>query len=201
MKAPAATLFALLLAGCGFHLAGNRPLPAELKSVYIDVVAPYRVSEPPLETSLRNILLRRGGRVAGNPDDASTIIRLSELSETRSVLSIGADGKALEYQLVTSVHYLVTSGGKALLPPDTLSASRDYSFNAQQVLAKEAEDSRLRDYIQNELAELLLLRLEAQFAHLQPETVQELPANATPDPVQVKSVDEPATSPGAPPAP
>jgi LPS-assembly lipoprotein len=39
--------------------------------------------------------------------------------------------------------------------------SRDYFFNAQQVLAKEAEESRLRDYIQNDLAELILLRLEA----------------------------------------
>ncbi|HVT37222.1 MAG TPA: hypothetical protein VHE37_16680 [Nevskiaceae bacterium] len=63
MRNLSATLLVLLLAGCGFHLAGNRPLPPQLKSVYIDVVAPYRVSEPPLESSLRGLLLRRGGRV------------------------------------------------------------------------------------------------------------------------------------------
>ncbi|HVT37221.1 MAG TPA: LPS assembly lipoprotein LptE [Nevskiaceae bacterium] len=116
------------------------------------------------------------------------MIQLSDLFETRSVLSIGADGKALEYQLTTSVRYLVSSGGKALLAPDVLTASRDYSYNATQVLAKEAEESRLREFIQNELAELLLLRLEAGFAHL--------PAAAD---GTLTPADVPAVSPGAPP--
>ena len=155
-----ALVLALILAGCGFRLAGNRPLPEPLKSVYIDVIAPYRVSEPPLETYLRNSLLRRGGQVQGKAGAAATIIRLSDLSESRTVLSLGPDGKALEYQLTTRVSYQVMQGTKMLLPPDVLSATRDYSFNAQQVLAKEAEEARLRDFIQNDLAELLLLRLE-----------------------------------------
>lgn len=154
----------LTIAACGFHLAGNRPLPEALTSVYVDVIAPYRVSEPPLETSLRSSLLRRGGQVRGKAEDAKTIIRLSELNESRRVLSVGADGKALEFQLTTSVRYQVISADKPLLPPDVLSVSRDYSFNAQQVLAKEAEEARLRDFIQNELAELLLLRLEASLS-------------------------------------
>ena len=159
-----ALVLALILAGCGFRLAGNRPLPEPLKSVYIDVIAPYRVSEPPLETYLRNSLLRRGGQVQGKAEAAATVIRLSELNETRNVLSLGPDGKALEYQLTTRVSYQVMQGGKALLPPDVLSASRDYSFNAQQVLAKEAEEARLSDFIQNDLAELLLLRIETALA-------------------------------------
>lgn len=154
----------LALAACGFRLAGSRPLPPALQSVYIDVVAPYRVSEPPVETYLRNLLLRRGGRVEGKVGEGTTIIRLSDLRETRTVLSLGPDGKALEYQLNTSVSYQVMQGPKMLLPADVLSASRDYSFNAQQVLAKEAEEARLRDFIQAELAELLLLRLETTLA-------------------------------------
>ena len=170
----------LLLSACGFHLVGNRPLPEELKSVYINVLAPFRVSEPPLESYLRSSLLRRGGQVQGKADAAVTVIRLSDLKEARTVLSLGPDGKALEYQLTTSVHYQVSRDGKQLLPPDELSVSRDYSFNAQQVLAKEAEEARLRDFIQNELAELLLLRLETTLNH---------------------SVAAPTDSPGATPAP
>ena len=154
----------LLLAGCGFHLAGKRPLPPTLGSVYIDSVTPYQVSEPPLETALRAGLRRRGAVVAGEADKAKTIVRLSELKDRREVLSVGPDGKAIEYLLVSSVRYEVISEGRALLPPDTLSASRDYSFQPQQVLAKEAEEQRLREYIQGELAELIMLRLEAKLA-------------------------------------
>lgn len=151
----------LLLSACGFHLAGSRPLPESLKSVYIDVVTPYRVSEQPVETALRTLLQRRGARVRSNPDEADTIIRLTGLQERREVLSIGTDGKALEYRLLITARYEAFSGKTVLLPPDVLSVSRDYSFNADQVLAKEAEAERLREYIQGEMAELLVLRLEA----------------------------------------
>ncbi len=153
---------ALGLAGCGFHLAGTRPLPEPLLKVAIDVVTPYRVSEPPLETSLRAILRRRGAEVVDATAADVTNIRLSELTEARDVLSIGTDGKALEFRLVTSVRYEVRRNGKILSGPDTLRATRDYSFQPQQVLAKEAEEARLREFIQAELAELLMLRLDVQ---------------------------------------
>ncbi len=153
---------ALLLTACGFHLAGKRPLPPSLASVYIDSVRPYQVSEPPVEAALRAGLRRRGAEVTSEQEKAATIIRLSEFKDRREVLSVGGDGKAIEYLLVSSVRYEVISNGRALLPPDTLMASRDYSFQPQQVLAKEAEEQRLREYIQSELAELLMLRLEAR---------------------------------------
>lgn len=158
---PALLLLSIvLLAGCGFHLAGSRPLPAELQSVYIDLVAKYRVSEPPVETSLRTRLLRQGAQVAKEAEDARAVIKLTNLRETRQVLSVGPDGKALEFLLVTTVDYEVRAGSEVLVPPDTLRVTRDYLYNDEQILAKEAEESRLREYIQDELAELLLLRIE-----------------------------------------
>jgi len=165
-----AILLTTLLAGCGFHLAGSRPLPEPLKTTYIDVIAPYRVSEPPLEVSLRTLIQRRGGLVKSSTEGARSIIKLSNLKESRLVLSIGVDGKVLEFQLVTSVTYQVNVGDKVVMPPDTLSLSRSYSFNAQQVLAKDAEEARLRQYIQSELAELLLLRMEAVLGRSATET-------------------------------
>ena len=158
-------LLATVLAGCGFRLAGSRPLPEPLQATYIDVIAPYRVSEPPLEVALRTLLQRRGGHVKSSAEGARSVIKLSDLKESRLVLSIGTDGKVLEFQLVTSVTYQVNAGGKLLMPPDTLTLSRSYSFNAEQVLAKDAEEARLRQYIQSELAELLLLRMEALLGH------------------------------------
>jgi LPS-assembly lipoprotein len=161
-----AALVALSLSACGFHLAGTRPLPQPLQSVYIEVIAPYRVLQPPLETALRSGLQRRGADVRSSPNDGTTLIRLSELKETREVLSVGIDGKALEYRLVTSVHYEIIGGGKALIEPGDLRLTRDYSFQPEQVLAKEAEEVRLREFIQAEMAQLILLRLEAQLGRL-----------------------------------
>jgi LPS-assembly lipoprotein len=159
---------ALLLTACGFHLAGTRPLPEPLQRVYINVIAPYQVVQPPLETALRAILQRRGADVRGETEPGTTVIRLSELNETREVLSVGIDGKALEFRLVTSVQYQAFRDGALLAGPDSLRLTRDYSFQPEQVLAKEAEEERLREFIQTEIAELMLLRLESQLGKLQP---------------------------------
>lgn len=154
-------LAALLVAGCGFHLAGTRPLPPQMAALYVDVVTPYKVSKPPIETSLNSRLLRQGARTLGDAANARTVLRVTDLKETREVLSVDPFGKAVEYKLTTQARYELLQDGKALVPPDTLQVSRDYSFNAQQVLAKEAEEARLQSFMQDELAELLLLRIEA----------------------------------------
>lgn len=158
---PAGALLGALLAGCGFHWAGSRPLPDQLAWVYIDVVTPYQVEKPPLEAALRTRLLRRGAVVSGSAGAARTVLRVSDLDETREVLSVDPFGKAVEYKLTTRLSYALLEDGVAVVPGGALRVSRDYSFNARQVLAKEAEEARLRSFIQDELAELLLLRLEA----------------------------------------
>lgn len=182
-----------LLAACGFHAAGTRPLPDPLKRVRIDLVAPYRVSEPPVETSLRDRLTQRGAEVVKKDkgDENVTVIRLSDLRESREVLSVGADGKALEYELILRVRYEVRTGRHVWIPPSQMEARRDYSFNAQQVLPKEQEAERLREFLEDEMAEMLLLRIEAATARAVEEPEAAAPAVA-PDAA-------PAAAPSAPP--
>lgn len=157
-------LLVLSLQACGFKLLDSGQLPPELQRVYVDMVLGNRVSEPPIETALRTKLVRRGARIAAKPDAAVTEIRLSSFEERRETLSIGSDGKALEYRLVIGVRYELLRDGKALLPAAALSVSRDYSFQLDQILQKELEEEQLRAYIQNELAELVLLRLTTGLA-------------------------------------
>lgn len=169
MRAACVVLLAALLAGCGFHLAGSLPLPRTLQRIYIDLEQPYKVSDAPLEIALRERLVQRGAIVVAKSGKAETQLRLRNLSERREALSIGPDGKALEYRLLISVDYEVRRGAEVLLPGQTLSASRDYSFEPGSILAKEAEEAELREYIQGELAELLLLRLEIGLRDLPPQ--------------------------------
>ncbi len=155
-------LSSALLAGCGFRAAGSRPLPEPLQLVRIDMVAPYRVSEPPVEAELRNRLLRRGAQVVEASRDDVTVIRLTDLRGSREVLSVGSDGKALEYELILRVNYDVRTGARVWIAPQMIEIRRDFSFNAEQVLPKEQEADRLREFMEGEMAELLLLRIEAQ---------------------------------------
>lgn len=154
------------LAACGFKLVGSGGWPPQLARVYVDMALAYQVAEPPIEIALRNKLVRRGAQIAAKPERSDTQIRLSNLDERRETLSIGADGKALEYRLVIGVRYELLQDGKALLPADTVSVSRDYSFQLDQILQKELEEEQLREYIQNELAELVLLRITTGLAAL-----------------------------------
>lgn len=154
----------LLLSGCGFHMAGSRELPEALRTVYIDASVPYSVDEPPVEAALRARLRRRGAEVVGSAARAGTVIRLTDLEERREVLSIGLDGRALEFRLVTAVTCAVYAGDTLLAAPFRQSVSREYSFRTEELLAKEAEEQRLRRFIQDELADLLLLRLETALA-------------------------------------
>ena len=159
---------ATLLTACGFRLVGSGGLPPELKEVHVSMALNYQVSEPPIETALRSKLVRRGSNIVAKPEQGVTQIRLSNLDERREVLSIGSDGKALEYRLVIAVRYELLRDGKTLLAPTKLSVSRDYSFQLDQILQKELEEEQLRDYLQNELAELVLLRISTGLAAHEP---------------------------------
>lgn len=191
----AGLLLAAMLAGCGFHLAGERPVPPALSLVYIDMVQPYRVGTPPLETALQSRIAARGGLVKSHIGDASAVLRLSDLSETREVLSIGADGLANEYRLVTQVTFELHSGEQELVPPQPQGVSRTYSFSVDEILGKEAEEARLRNYMQDELAQLILLRIDAALAR----TVPPQPAPEPPPPGP--PVETPVTPSVVPPLP
>jgi LPS-assembly lipoprotein len=159
-------LAAILLTGCGFTLVGSGGLPEALREVNISMALSYQVLEPPVETALRSKLARRGAKIVAKAEPGVALIRLSSLEERREVLSIGADGKALEYRLVIGVRYEVSRAGKILLSPASLSVSRDYSFQLDQILQKELEEEQLRKYLQNELAELVLLRITTGLADI-----------------------------------
>ncbi|MGQ0698544.1 MAG: LPS-assembly lipoprotein LptE [Panacagrimonas sp.] len=183
-------LTSAMLSACRFHVAGNRPLPEPLKLVRIDMVAPYKVSEPPVEASLRNRLLRRGAEVVEKSRDDVTVIRLTDLKGSREVLSVGPDGKALEYELILRVNYDVRTGTQVWVPPEQIEVRRDFSFNAEQVLPKEQEAERLREFLEDEMAEVLLLRIEAAIDRA---VLQAPPLGAAP--VGVVPVEPPSTSP------
>jgi LPS-assembly lipoprotein len=166
-KRLACLLLAVAPAGCGFHLAGDRPMPPALGSIYVEVIDSYRVGTPPLEAALQSRIAARGGVVKLDSAQAQTVLRLSDLSETREAVALGPDGTAIEYRLVTRVTFeLHDKQGHELVAPSAQGISRDYSFSVSEVLAKEAEEERLRSFMQTDLADLILLRIDAELSRL-----------------------------------
>lgn len=148
-------------AGCGFYWKGQRPLPPEMSEVYLDYRASnYEAIQSRLQESLRTNLERRGAHVVAS-NTAPGRLTVYKLEEETRVLSVGPAGKAIEYEIETTVEFDYSVDGVLRVPRASLSVLRDYSFDETRVLAKEAERKELQRAMQEELAHLMLLRIDA----------------------------------------
>ena len=68
---------------------------------------------------------------------------------------------AAEQKVYYSVEYSVDGGGRELIAPDTLALRRDYSYDETAVLAKQREQSLLREALARDLAGMVVRRLAA----------------------------------------
>jgi len=148
---------ALLGAGCGFHLQGRTPLPALVKSPYVE--APDRQSE--FVQSLRHALLSNGAQLVQQRDKASVVVSIVRDSVVRRVLSVSALNQPNEYEVTYTVGFTVTGGDKELLPLQEVSATRTYSFDERLLLAKGHEEEILRHDMARDLAERVMRQLSS----------------------------------------
>ncbi|MEJ2479230.1 MAG: LPS assembly lipoprotein LptE [Acidihalobacter sp.] len=149
----------LSLAACGFHLRGQVQLPPQMARTYIGG-AP---SGDALVRALRSALRDNGVRVVSKERDATAVLQIESLKTSRSVLSVNADGTVADYQLVMQLAYSVrATQGNWHIPTQNLQTRRHYSYSDSQVLAKSSEAAQLRESMSRDLANLALLRLQAQ---------------------------------------
>ena len=145
-----------LLSGCGFHLRGPQAL--DFATVHINVP-----EQSEFGAQLRR-LIATTGTTRGEEDAARAEARLQILANDRGreILSLTGAGKVREYQLVQALRFqLLDRAGKALIPPTSLSARREYTFDDSQVLGKEQEEALLYRDMQNDLVQQLMRRLGA----------------------------------------
>jgi LPS-assembly lipoprotein len=146
----AAAAFALL--GCGFHLQGRAPLPAVVKTPYVE--APDRQSD--FVQSLRHALLSNGAQLVPDKANASAVISVLNDQMTRRVLSVSAANQPNQYEVTYSVRVSVTAGQQELLPAQEVTVTRTFSFSEPLLLAKGHEEDVLREDMARDLAERVL---------------------------------------------
>jgi LPS-assembly lipoprotein len=145
----------LASSACGFRLAGSDPLPAVMARPYVSLKDPYtdfsREFEHQLKASGATLQLTRETATA-------TVDVAKDLVEQRT-LAVSAKNIPTEYELTYTVTFSVHGGGKELLAPQTISLSKDFSFDETLQLAKEHEADILRQQMARDLVSIAMRRL------------------------------------------
>lgn len=153
----AATLgVALGLGGCGFHLQGAGSLPPALTKTYVTTSSPH--SE--FLSTLTDTLRLRGSEIVESRDDAQSVLDITVDDTGQRVLSVSARNIPREYEVYYSITFSLQVGGEQIITHETLIATRSYTYDETQVLAKAAEEDVLRRALAEDLARRLVRRIE-----------------------------------------
>jgi len=148
-----ATLFA---AACGFHLRGD--VTYAFPTVYIN--APP--SSPIVPELRRAIEGSAGTHVAETAKDAAVTLDITGVTDDKEVLSLSSGGRVREYQLTKRVRFsLHDAEGHDWLPAGEITIRRAYTFNESEVLAREAEETKMLKEMQTDAVQQLVRRLQA----------------------------------------
>jgi len=153
--AAAAAAGALALAACGFHLAGSGSLPKTLAQPYLSLKDPYTDFSREFEHQLKGA----GAAVQTVRANSTASIEVTKDLVEQRTLSVSAQNIPTEYELTYTVTFTVQGADKELLAPQTISLSKDYSFEENVLLAKQHEADILRQQMARDLATIAMRRL------------------------------------------
>ncbi len=150
-------LMVTVLTACGFHLRGSQ-------GFVFNSLAIESERKSPLVEALSNAITQRGVQVI-NTGEVRLFLAQERLEKT--AIQVGREGKSSEYALLYTVDMYLSEGGQAgatvtsPLPSQfqSLQVLRRYAFDAAQLLARQEEETIIRQEMQDELVEKILLRL------------------------------------------
>lgn len=166
MPRPAAFLFssrllllmacmATLLAGCGWQLQGSTKLSPVMATTYIETDDRFT----DFNRALRDSLQSSGARLAANRNEATAVVRIISDKSGQRVLTVSGRNTPEEYEVFYSIEYAVNGRTEELISPQKLELTRDYSYDETAVLAKQREQSVLREALARDLAAQVVRRL------------------------------------------
>jgi LPS-assembly lipoprotein len=145
----------LALSACGFRLAGSEPLPAVMARPYLSLKDPYTDFSREFEHQLKS----SGATLQSTREGATATVEVSKDLVEQRTLAVSAQNIPTEYELTYTVTFSVHGGDKQLLAPQTISLSRDFSFDVTLQLAKEHEADILRQQMARDLVAITMRRL------------------------------------------
>lgn len=142
------------LVACGFNLRGPSQIP--FNSVYIEG------STLVISKDLKRSLKTSNVEVLDSPKDAELRLELVGEENEKRILSLGGEGTVNEYELYYRVHYRTKLAGQTTWSPiNTVESRRDYTYSDAALLAKQTEEKKLNQSMQENVVYSMMRRLTA----------------------------------------
>lgn len=144
----------LLISACGWRLRGSMALPPGIDVIYVQGDSEL-IIEP-----MKELLRANRVRVADGLSGAQLLIDIQRYDEQRRVVSVGANTRVSEYELIADAVFTVSDAqGGELLPASEATLIRAYQYDQDNILAMEAEERLIREEMRRELARQIIGRL------------------------------------------
>jgi LPS-assembly lipoprotein len=154
----------LILTACGFHLRGDAALPEAMAVTYIQAKNPFDT----LNDDFRDALEGHGARVTENRDEATAILRVLDNRDEKDLLTVDIGGKVQEILIRQTIRFdVVTPDNQPLVEKQTVTLSRDFVFNKDDILAKQREADLISNELQRDVVNMAMLRIAAASRKLQ----------------------------------
>jgi LPS-assembly lipoprotein len=143
------------LAACGFHLQGAFVAPPGMELTYVATSDRYSQFYQALRAELR----AAGVELSETASDATATLSISADDTAQRVLSVSGRNVPTEYEVYYTITYSLDSGTDILLPQQTLTVTRDYTYDSTLVLGKAREEELLRDAIVDDLVRIVMKQI------------------------------------------
>ncbi len=109
--------------------------------------------------ALRIELQDAGVNLVESPVEASAVLAITYDETDQRVLSVSARNVPTEYEVYYTIRYSIDAGNRRLLEPQTLTVTRDYTYDELLVLGKAREQELLRDACVDDLVRIVFKQI------------------------------------------
>jgi LPS-assembly lipoprotein len=142
------------LIGCGFHLRGASDI--SFQSIFI------QGNTLIISKNLKRTLTTNGVKVLDSAEGAELLLEMVGEESEKRILSLSGKGVVNEFELYYRVHYRTkTADAQLWSQVQTVEARRDFSYSDANLLAKQGEEKRLNENMQQDVLSGLMRRLSA----------------------------------------
>ena len=150
---------ALALAACGFHLRASAALPPSMKRVHLTVSGG---AGSDLQRQLARALQISGATIEDHGGAGIAEMNVPTAAFGTETLTLGGYSLITEYAVHYQVRFdLIDPQGRTVIPLQTISMSREYSYDATQTIGNASEVQEIQGSLVSDMVQSILFRLQA----------------------------------------